>query len=405
MKLTLELNGVTVEASLTGCKLNANHVELAASDFTVLVKALNSLQEILALPGVRAQASDARSAEDAGTGAGDGGGAGVETPAPARRGRPPRAFMPTVAATTETAQTAGAKTEGSAGPGRPRADVSASAAAAASETASADAPKRRGRPPREPHVSTVGPVDRNATAKLDPGGRPDNRATEARPAPAAETATAAPVRGRLKAGATGGGAAAAADTSNVTAQSTAAEPKRRGRPPKEAQPPKQNQPAAESAEATPSKPRGRPPREPQTADASAGGKNEAKPAAKATKAEKAAAATPAIDVKRGPGRPRSDGTSSGAPKLVDLLEEWMAANPGPRTLIELSSLATEKKWGEADQVERLVSRASRNFVKLPDGRFRLRGDVTPIEPPKVAKVTRRRGRDEVAVVRVEAPST
>ena len=224
-------------------------------------------------------------------------------------------------------------------------------------------PKKRGRPPKNPQpvtfaVSTPGAVLPTATGALPKKrGRP--------PKNPLGVAAVPPV---------------VIPGANV--------PKKRGRPPKN---PLAYVAAPVSADgiAVPRK-RGRPPKNPGAVIA----KHDAESA---------------DGTKRGPGRPRTDGTAVGAPRLVEIVDAWMAENPGPKSVVELAAAAEALHWVEggnaAEFLERHVPRAPQLFVRLPDGRFRRRADKTPVEAPKAAKVLRRRGHDEVAIVRVEAPGT
>ncbi len=255
--------------------------------------------------------------------------------------------------------------------------------------ASDPAAKRRGRPSKAEAAAPVAAVPSAApitTAQIR--GRPPKGAPAATPAaaatPAIAGAPAAKKRGRPPKNAAILAVAAAAAAGSGA-------PKKRGRPPKAA-----GAPAAApvvAADAGPKR-RGRPPK-------AAG--------VPAAKAKSAAAVAPADAAKRGPGRPRTDGTAVGAPRLVELVDTWMAENPGPKAMAELTAAAEKLGWVEggnaAELLERHVSRAPHLFVRMPDGRFRRRADKTPVEAPKAAKVLRRRGQDEIAIVRVEAPGT
>ncbi len=250
-------------------------------------------------------------------------------------------------------------------------------------------PKKRGRPPKNPQpvtfaVSTPGAVLPTATGALPKKrGRPPKNplGVAAVPPVVIPGANVPKKRGRPPKN------PLAYVAAPVSADGIAL-PKKRGRPPKN---PLAYVAAPVSADgiAVPRK-RGRPPKNPGAVIA----KHDAESA---------------DGTKRGPGRPRTDGTAVGAPRLVEIVDAWMAENPGPKSVVELAAAAEALHWVEggnaAEFLERHVPRAPQLFVRLPDGRFRRRADKTPVEAPKAAKVLRRRGHDEVAIVRVEAPGT
>ncbi len=265
-------------------------------------------------------------------------------------------------------------------------------AAPAPEVALSPTGKKRGRPPKNAAVAVAAPVATPAAVSAAPApkkrGRPPKNAS-------AVVAAAPPAVAAVVPAATG--------------------PKKRGRPPKNAAVAVAAPVAA--GEAAPKK-RGRPPKNPAAttsiaAEIAAAGKRRGRPPkslAAAAKAKIKAAGPAAEDgAKRGPGRPRTDGTAVGARRLVELVDAWMAENPGPKSMVELAAAAEKLGWVDAahavEFLERHVPRSPALFVRMPDGRFRRRADKVPVEAPKAAKLLRRRGHDEVAIVRVEAPGT
>jgi hypothetical protein len=364
MKLELQLYGVTVSAGTSSVTLGlrggdaaqAGAVRLSNAEFSVLAHAFSSIQEIVSRAASTGAASSTTTspalapvsvaaAPAAPTAVAAPIAAASQGPAPKKRGRPPRATV--VAA--------------------PAAATPAAVPAAAA--APVPGAKKRGRPPK------------SASANLTP-------APAIAAAPVAAGAAAPKKRGRPPKSAS---AAAAAPATSAAVAVAADAPKKRGRPPKNAAAAAVT--AAAAAAVAPRK-RGRPAKVPGAA-----------PAAKV----KPQAATVAEGGKRGPGRPRTDGTAVGASRLVELVDAWMAAHPGPKSIGELSDAAQTHGWVEAGQasefLERHMPRAPTLFMRLPDGRYRRRADKAPVEAPKVAKVMRRRGHDEIAIVRVEAPGT
>ena len=370
MKLELQLYGVAISATASsvsfavrgGTAQQDANVRLTRTEFSQLASALGSIQEILERLSATEQAGTTPVAH-APTPA-----APTEAPAavtagvtPKRRGRPPRAAG--AAASAVTAATV--------------------ATPPVAAVVSAPTPAKRGRPPK-------------AVAAA---------ATPAAPVAPIVVATATGAAPAKKRGRPPKSAQAAVVTGGVAAPAAtaAATPKKRGRPPKSAQAatiaaaaavaPPAARTVAPAVVAAPKK-RGRP----------------AKVAAPAVAVKAKLAAAPAADAgKRGPGRPRTDGTAVGASRLVEIVDEWMAAHPGPKSIDDLAVAAKANAWVEAahaaEYLERHMPRAQTLFVRLPDGRFRRRADKTPIEAPKAAKVMRRRGHDEIAIVRVEAPGT
>lgn len=341
MKLDLQLYGVSVSATPAGVTLTLNGATLGLSG-AEFTALTHALASIQGiLERVPATTSPAPVRHEAAVAPLA---VVAATPGAKKRGRPPRSSAATSAPI-----------------------AAAPAFAAAPESASAwtpGMPKKRGRPPKNAQATVVAV----APTSVSVAGAPKKRG---RPPAAASTLTAAPA---------------------VAAAVAATGAKKRGRPPKSASAAVATPPAAAKSANAGAKLRGRPPK-----------------AAGAASTAKHQNATNDDGAKRGPGRPRTDGTAVGAPRLVELVDAWMANNPGPKSVIELTNAAEANGWVEAshaaEYLERHVPRAPHLFVRLPDGRFRRRADKTPVEAPKAAKVLRRRGHDQVTVVRVEAPGT
>ena len=384
MKLDLQLYGINVSATQSGVTLvlNGTALRLSSAEFGALAHALASVQEILLRSTYSGHVPEAR--EHA-----------VESAiAPVEasvklRGRPPKSSAaatftpPPVAGATTTAISPITGKKRGRPPKNPQVSAPITAAipvaAAALAPTGAAAPKKRGRPPKN---AGAAPVVTAATAEA---AAPRKRGRPPKNAAAVIAATQAAPEAPRKRGRPPKNAAA------VTAATQAAPeaPRKRGRPPKNLQ----VAAAAIAANAAPKR-RGRPPKNPGIAVAA-----KAKPSV----------AAPSEGAKRGPGRPRTDGTAVGAPRLVDIVDTWMAEHPGPKSMVELANAAEANQWVEtahaAEYLERHVPRAPHLFVRMADGRFRRRADKTPVEAPKAAKVLRRRGHDEIAIVRVEAPGT
>ncbi len=347
MKLDLELFGINLSASPAGValSLDGSATRFSRAEFGALVHALSSIQELL--EGIPAQTSvtlvrpETVAAPVAAVAA---------APGAKKRGRPPK---------TSTAT-----------PFAAAAAPAAPAKSAAVAVTLAPGAKKRGRPPK--------------TALATP-------ATHAAAASAAPVVVGLKKRGRPPKGSAIAYAAPQAPASAAAAIAIGPTGKKRGRPPQGARP-------AIAAVAAPA-----------AAAAISGGKLRGRPPKSAGSTAASTAPEQADGGKRGSGRPRTDGTPVGAPRLVELVDAWMAKNPGPKSVAELAEAATANGWVEAAQatelLERHVPRAPNWFVRMPDGRFRRRADKTPVEAPKAAKVLRRRGQNEIAIVRVEAPGT